>query len=81
MNKLSWCLKQEKGIKMVDPNDEISAEYLKESKEDFESMGKSNKKWGIIQAYYCCYNSVYAIIIKCGLKCEIHDCSLKMMEM
>jgi len=79
MNTLRWCLKQERGIRIIEPNENISKEYLSAAKNDFKMMLKSDKKWSTIQAYYCCYNSLYSILAKCGIKCEIHECSLKIM--
>ena len=31
-------------------------------------------------AYYACYNSLYALLMKTGIKCEIHDCTLELMS-
>ena len=28
MKKISWCKNQEKGIKLIEPNDDISEEYF-----------------------------------------------------
>lgn len=30
-------------------------------------------------AYYACYNSLYAILMKCGIYSEIHDCTIGLM--
>jgi len=80
MEKIKWCFKQKAGIKIIEPNERISEEYLKESSEDFEMITKSNPKWRVISSYYSCYNALYSILMKCGLKCEIHDCSLELMR-
>ena len=79
-NQIKWCLKQNKGIKLVEPNESISENYLKESSSDFDMIEKANIKWKIVTAYYSCYNSVYAILVKIGIKCEIHDCTIALME-
>ncbi len=31
-------------------------------------------------AYYACYNSLYAILQKAGIKCEIHSCTIELMD-
>ena len=80
-NQIKWCLKQNKGIKLVEPNESISQDYLKESLSDFNMIEKVNQKWKTITAYYSCYNSVYAILMKIGIKCEIHDCTIALMEL
>jgi uncharacterized protein (UPF0332 family) len=74
-------LKQNKGIKLVELNESISENYLKESLSDFDMIEKVNPKWKTVTAYYSCYNSVYAILMKIGIKCEIHDCTIALMEM
>lgn len=80
-NKIKWCLKQNKGIKLVELNEPISENYIKESKDDFDMIEKVNPKWKTVTAYYSCYNSVYAILMKIGIKCEIHDCTIALMEL
>ena len=40
---------------------------------------KSEGKWRVITAYYACYNAFYSILMKCGVKSEIHDCTIKLM--
>ena len=81
LKQIKWCLKQNKGIKLVEPNESISQDYLKESLSDFNMIEKVNQKWKTITAYYSCYNSVYAILMKIGIKCEIHDCTIALMEL
>lgn len=81
MDKIKWCFKQKKGIRIVDPSERISEAYLKESSEDFDMVSISNKKWKVISSYYACYNALYSILMKCGIKCEIHDCSLELMKL
>ena len=81
LDKIKWCLKQNKGIRLVEPNNAISQDYLKESQSDFDMIEKSNPKWKAVTAYYSSYNAVYAILMKVGIKCEIHDCTIALMEM
>ena len=44
-------------------------------------MNQIMGKWKIITAYYACYNALYALLIKAGIKCEIHDCTLELMPL
>ncbi len=80
-NKIRWCLKQSKGIKLTEPNDSISENHIRESWSDFDMIEKVNKKWKTVTSYYSCYNSVYAILVKIGIKCEIHDCTIALMDL
>ncbi|MEA2003961.1 MAG: hypothetical protein U9O53_03295 [archaeon] len=34
----------------------------------------------MITAYYACYNALYSILMKCGIKSEIHDCTIELMD-
>jgi len=77
--KIKWCLKQTKGIRIVELNSHLSDAYLKEADETLENMIVAKGKWKVIMAYYACYNALYSILMKTGIKCEIHDCSLELM--
>jgi len=79
INKIKWCCKQSKGISFIDPNDNLSEEYIKEADSSLESMLSTKGKWKTIIAYYSCYNAIYSILMKTGIKCEIHDCSISLM--
>ena len=81
MGDLRWCFKQVKGIKIVEPNSKIAKDYLKDAKRDFSLVDRKEPKWNIIKEYYVCYNAFYSLLVKCGIKCEIHDCSLKLMDL
>jgi len=78
--KIDWCLKQKKGIKIVEPNDKLSKSYINEALSDLETIEKVNEKWKVITSYYSCYNALYSILMKIGIKCEIHDCTIALME-
>ena len=78
-NKIKWCLKQRKGIKLVNLKPHLSLSYMKEADETLENMFCVKGKWKLITAYYACYNSLYSLFMQSGIKCEIHDCSLELM--
>lgn len=78
--QIQWCLHQTKGIKLIAPNDGISENYLKEAVSDFETSENVNQKWKIVTCYYACYNAVYSILMRIGIKCEIHDCTIALMN-
>tara|TARA_Y100000310_G_C20629468_1_gene787819 strand:+ start:1047 stop:1487 length:441 start_codon:yes stop_codon:yes gene_type:complete len=81
MKKIIWCLKQKKGIEFVEPNDNLSEAYFNEAENTLKLiLGKKNK-WELIMAYYACYNAFYALLIKTGIKCEIHDCTLEIIKL
>lgn len=79
MGNLNWCKKQKNGVKLVEPNLNIAKSYLDEAKRDFGLIDVNEVKWNVIKEYYVCYNAFYSLLVKSGIKCEIHDCSLKLM--
>jgi len=80
MVTLAWCKKQKNGIELVEPNLLLSNRYILESDDSLMVMLNTPGKWKVITAYYACYNALYAILMKAGIKCEIHDCSLELMR-
>lgn len=81
--KLGWCFKQKKGIIFINSNDNLAREYIKSSEETLEflqdSKGKSNM-WVSTMKYYCEYFAVYSLLMKIGVRCEIHDCTLALCK-
>jgi hypothetical protein len=80
MNKIKWCADQKKGIKLVKPSNRISQDYINEADIDLKDLDKSSLKWKNIVGYYACYNALYSVLQKIGIKCEIHDCSIELMD-
>lgn len=82
MDKLKWCKKQNAGIKIIDPNDNLCEEYLKKAENALRAIRslEDNIEWQISSAYYAMYFSLYAILMKIGIKCEIHSCTLEIMK-
>lgn len=81
MNKLSWCLKTKNGIKLREPNGPLADAYLQKAEDSLKTMKLvRNNEWKITTAYYGMYFSVYAILIKIGIKCEIHICTIEFVK-
>lgn len=76
---LKWCCKQKRGIELVEFKPHLDESYMNESREDVKAMGRADNKWKVIIAYYACYEAVYSLLVRAGIKCEIHDCSLELM--
>jgi uncharacterized protein (UPF0332 family) len=52
--------------------------YIKKAEEALESMRINIiKDWKISTAYYTIYFSLYAVLMKLGVKSEIHSCTLE----
>lgn len=78
-------LKKEGKIKLIDPSENVSKSYLEKSKNSLRSskilMDNNLFENSISMIYYSMYNSLYSILQKIGIKCEIHSCSIKFMEL
>jgi len=78
MVTIRWCKNRKKGIKLIKPNENLSQEYIKTAEETLDVLksikGKS-KVWLATTKYYCEYFAVYSLLMKIGIKCEIHDCT------
>lgn len=81
MNKIKWCFGQKKGLEFIEPTSNLSDEYLKEARQTLLRIQENKDKWDIIMGYYACYNALYSILMKAGIKCEIHDCTLEMVKL
>lgn len=81
---LIWCFKQIKGIRLVKTSENIVRAYLEKSKNALKSMEVNAKagitEWAVSASYYAKYFSVYALLSKIGVKCEIHDCTIALFE-
>lgn len=79
MAAIKWCIKQKRGIKLIQPNDNLFEEYIRTAEETLDILksikGKS-KVWLATTKYYCEYFAMYALFMKLGIKCEIHDCTI-----
>ncbi|MEA3229563.1 MAG: hypothetical protein U9P44_01485 [archaeon] len=80
-NKLGWCMKQKKGIVLADAKLHLSESYIKEADDTLENVLVTKGKWKVITGYYACYNALYSILMKCGIKSEIHDCTIGLMSL
>ncbi len=60
----------------------MSLSYLGMAEESINIIGKVSKSniWTATTAYYIFYYSLYSLMLKVGIKCEIHSCSLEFMK-
>lgn len=81
MSKLDWCFNKNKGIEIVEPNPDLAESYMEKSLNALKTMNSTPAEdWKIVAAYYTCYDALYALLRKCGLKSEIHDCTIEIMN-
>ena len=78
--KIRWCLCQKKGIQIIGIKPHLSKSYMEEAELTLENVFPAKGKWKLITAYYACYNALYSVLMKCGIQCEIHDCTIELMD-
>jgi uncharacterized protein (UPF0332 family) len=79
--QLTWCCKQRNGISLVEPNKNLSGAFIEKAERYLEEMKHAKYRESQIHfAYYVMYESVYAILQRIGIKCEIHTCTFECMK-
>ena len=77
-----WCLKQNRGIKIEEPNDNLCKVYIKKARSSLNMLNSAQEKneieWISTTAYYARYFVFYALLQKCGIKSEIHECTISL---
>ena len=77
MDKIKWCAGKKEGLSLIEPNSDLAEAYTKKAEEALESMRINIiKDWEISTAYYTLYFSLYSVLTKIGIKCEIHSCTI-----
>lgn len=79
--RIVWCKEQPKGIRLIEPSDALFLDYIKTAEETLEvlmNIKDKSKIWLATTKYYCEYFAVYAVLLKIGIRCEIHDCTIAM---
>ena len=78
MDKIKWCAGKKEGLSLIEPNSNLANAYIKKAEEALESMWVNIiKDWKISTAYYTIYFSLYSVLMKLGVKCEIHSCTIE----
>ena len=82
METISWCLSIKNGIELVEQNKNLSLAYLKKAEDSLKVLSQisESREWKITSAYYSMYFSLYSILMKIGIKCENHGCTLAFMR-
>jgi len=71
-------VQQKKGIELVEPSDNLRDGYLIKAEEALDTLRTSRSKdWQLTTAYYTIYHGIYSLLMKIGVKCEIHSCTIE----
>lgn len=78
MDQIKWCLNQKKGIELVESSDNLRNAHLIKAEESLETLRTSKvRDWQLTTAYYTIYHGIYSLLMKIGIKCEIHSCTIE----
>ncbi|MEK6929018.1 MAG: hypothetical protein AABW65_03655 [Nanoarchaeota archaeon] len=80
---LHWCCKNENGLKLDAPNENLTQGYLTLAENALGTMNRErnyNRQFAISACYYSMYYALYSVLMKIGIKCEIHSCTLEFMK-
>jgi len=79
MVTLDWCGRQARGLTLIEPNENLAQEYLRNAEETLGLLGQvegRSRMWLATMKYYCEYFAFYALMMRLGVKSEIHDCTI-----
>lgn len=78
MGKIKWCLNQKNGIELIEPNDNLRDAYVIKAEESLSTLRLiESRDWRLTTAYYTIYNGIYSLLMKIGIKSEIHSCTIE----
>jgi len=81
MDKINWCISTDNGIQLSEPSMDLAQAYLLKSEIAIHTVSEvSDKAWKMTAAYYSLYFSVYAVMARIGIRCEIHDCTIEFVK-
>jgi uncharacterized protein (UPF0332 family) len=82
MDKIKWCKSKKGGIELIEPGKNLADGYILKAEESLGIMqkAKGSRDWSVSTSYYCMYFSLYSILMKIGVKCEIHACTIEFMK-
>ncbi len=83
VDKLEWCINH--GMKLIPPNDDLADEYFRSAEETLLvanlSKNSGSNMWLATHKYYTEYLAAYAILMKIGVKSEIHSCTIELIRL
>ena len=80
-DRLKWCLKQGRGLELIEPNSDLAESFLEKAEIALEEIHNAkSREWKISAAYYAMFNAAYAILLRIGVKCELHICVIEFLQ-
>ncbi len=81
MEGIDFCF--ERWARVVDPNENLADAFVKKAKNDLvvlRSIPVTDREWRAATAYYARYHMITAILLKIGVDCKDHNCSIRIAE-
>lgn len=76
-----WCFAKKNGISLIEPNSNLANGHIEMAEEAMREMQKTDsRRWKIIESYYAIYEAFYAVLTRIGIKCEIHDGTIGIVQ-
>lgn len=76
-----WCLRK---IKLVEPSHIVAKDYVAKARTALgvaeASIQNKAFDWTVIAAYYARYDAAYALLMRVGIKSEIHECTIALLK-
>lgn len=69
--------------RVTKPNSNLADAFVKKAKNDtivLRSIPETDKEWRAATAYYARYHMITALLLKVGIECKDHNCSIKIAE-
>lgn len=79
--EIDECFK--KWARLYTPNNSLASAFVKKAKNDLvvlRSIPETDKEWRATTAYYARYHMITALLLKIGVDCKDHNCSIKIAE-
>ena len=81
MASIKWCLRQKRGLELTKTSERLAGAYLRKAENSLLAIQTGpTREWKILAAYYALYFSIYAVLMRIGVRCEIHSCTLAFMR-
>jgi len=83
-SRFEWCLKSDKRMKRIAPDDRLSKEHIDKAKHNLRAADYNIRggfsDWAVSQLYYAMYHSLLAILFKKGFESKNHECTINAIE-
>ncbi len=80
---MNWCKKQ--GMRLTEPSESLAEEYYKSAEETLRVSNlikdSGSNMWLATQKYYTEYLLACAVLMRIGVKSEIHGCTIEVVRL